>query len=105
MGRGHTRVGRGGGPHYFTHLSGSDPTRGERWGEEEQRDVGEIAWKTTSGWGRKRRGRGAASVTTTMTTTTTMATGEEDMEGEVDMEGEGGGRRGRGLFRSPHHSN
>ncbi len=42
---------------------------------------------------------------TTMTRMTTMATGDEDVKGEVDMEGEGEGRRGRGLFSSPHHSN
>jgi hypothetical protein len=60
----------------------------------------------TSGWGRRRRRRSAVSLTM-MTTTmmTKMAMGEEDVEGEVDMEGEGEGRRGRGLFSSPHHSN
>jgi hypothetical protein len=86
-----------------THSSGSDPTRGGRWGKEEQQDVGGITWQTTSGWGRRRRRHGTMSATTT--TMTTMATGEEDGEGEVDMEGEGEGRRGRGVFSSPHHSN
>jgi hypothetical protein len=45
------------GPRRCTHSSGSDPTRGGRWGEEERRDVGGITWQTTSGWGRRRRRR------------------------------------------------
>ncbi len=45
------------GPHCCTHSSGSDPTRGGRWGEEEWRDVGGITWQTSSGWGRRRRRR------------------------------------------------
>ncbi len=40
-----------------THSSGSDPTWGGRWGEEEQRDVGGITWQTTLGWGRRRKRR------------------------------------------------
>jgi hypothetical protein len=103
LGRGCTRGGRGGGPRCCTHSSGSDPTWDGQWGEKEQHDVGGTTWKTMSGWERRRRRRGAVSAATT--TMTTMAMGEEDMEGEVDMEGEGEGRRGRGLFSSPHHSN
>ncbi len=83
-------------------LSGTNLTWGGQWGEEEQHNIGEIVWQTTSGWGRRRRRRYAARVTTT--TTLTMATGEEEMEGGVDVEREREGRRGRGLFRSPHNS-
>ncbi len=83
-------------PHRCTHLSGSDPTWGERWGEEEQRDVGGITWQKMLGWGMRRRRRCA----TRATAMTTMASGEGGREGEVDMEG----RRGRGLLGGPHHS-
>jgi hypothetical protein len=37
------------GPRHCTHSSGSDPTRGGRWGEDEWCDVGRIAWQTLSG--------------------------------------------------------
>jgi hypothetical protein len=80
-----------------THLAGSDPTRGGRWGEKERRDIGGITWQKTSGWGMRRRRHCTARA---MATTTT-ALGEWGGEGEVDMEG----RRGRGLLSGPRHSN
>jgi hypothetical protein len=85
------------GPHCCTHLSGSDPTQGGQWGEEEQRDVGGITWQKMSGWERRRRRR----CTTRAMATTTTATGEGGGEGEVDMEG----ISGRVLLSSPCHSN
>jgi hypothetical protein len=48
-GHGHTHGGRGGGLRCCTHSSGSDPTWGGQWGEEEQRDIGGIMWQTMSG--------------------------------------------------------
>jgi hypothetical protein len=50
------------GPRDCTHSSGSDSTRGGRWGEKEWRDVGGITWQTLSGWGRRRRRRRRATV-------------------------------------------
>ncbi len=84
-------------PCHCIHSSGSDPTWGGRWGEEEQHDIGGIMWLKMLGWGRKRRRRCAARVTAM----TKKASGEGGGEGEVDMEG----RRGRGLLSGPHHSN
>ncbi len=81
------------GPRCCTHSSGSDPTRGGRWGEEEWRDIGGITWQTSSGWGWRRRRR---------------------REGDGDNDygyrgrgigGDGGGGRGRGLLDGPCHSN
>ncbi len=90
MGHSRTRGGREGGPRCCTHLSGSDPTQGGQWGEEEQHDIGGITWQTTSGWGRRRRRHGAASVMMMTMTMTTMATGEKDVEGRWTWRGRGG---------------
>ena len=97
MGHSRTRGGREGGPRCCTHLSGSDPTQGGQWGEEEQHDIGGITWQTTSGWGRRRRRRR-----------------EGDGDDDYGYRGRGiggdggggrGGRRGRGLLDGPCHSN
>ncbi len=85
------------GQRFCTHSSGSDPTRGGRWGQEEWRDVGGIMWQTSSGWGRRRR-----------------RCREDDGDNDYGYRGRGiggdgrggrGGRRGRGLLDGPRHSN
>ncbi len=58
------------GPRCCTHLSGSDPTWGGQWGEEEWRGVDGITWQTLSG------GEGGGGGAARATATTTMATGE-----------------------------
>jgi hypothetical protein len=70
--------GGGGGQSHCTHLSGSDPPQGGRWGEEERSDVGGITWQTMSGWERRRRRHCAARATAT----TMMATGEGGERGK-----------------------
>ncbi len=77
-----TRGGGGGGQRHCTHSSGSNPSRGGLWGEEEWHDVGGITWQSMSGWGRRRRKRCAARATALRM----MATGEGGERGREEGE-------------------